>query len=165
MHRELGFFVVDRPIGYTLTERGIDVTNDLRAAEAAARRTAAKPRLGRSPAVLPSRKHAAASEPTVAVTTEVPVSQEPESIARCVRDGAFPTRIDPECAYCKDLLRELLAATDAFTTVSKPFVRLYARLSYSQVRDGKFRLESLGKAVHVAKQAYDRHQAVHEARR
>lgn len=142
MHRETGYFVVERPIGYALTEAGEKVAVELERDRAAA----AAP-LGRSPAVLPSQKQAAASEPTA------PPKPACTAPAECECRECKAER----CSKCRTLLQELSAAVHAFSAENGPFVRAYAHLTYQQVHEGKKRLESLGKNVRAAQTRFREH--------
>ena len=150
MHRESGFFVVERPVGYTLTAAGEGVALAVQAREERERARAAAP-LGRSPAVLPSQKQAAASEPTAL----------PKSDCTAPADCACRECKAERCARCRLLLQELSAAVHAFSAENGPFVRAYAHLTYQQVHEGKKRLESLGKNVRVAQNRFREHTRDH----
>jgi hypothetical protein len=146
MHRETGFFVVERPIGYALTAAGEGVALAVQARNERELERAAAP-LGRSPAVLPSQKQAAASEPTA---SPKPACTAP---AECECRECKAER----CARCRLLLQELSAAVHAFSAENGPFMRAYAHLSYQQVDDGKKRLEALGKTVREAQRRFREH--------
>lgn len=149
MARKTEFQYVDKPVGYVLTE----------AAEAYFRtsrrppyepdpdeRPAVAP-LGRSPAVLPSQKQAAASEPTA------PPKSACTAPAECECRECKAER----CSRCRSLLQELSVAVHAFSAENGPFVRAYAHLTYQQVHEGKKRLESLGKTVREAQRRFREH--------
>ena len=98
-----------------------------------------EPALGRSPAVLPGQKQGAASEPP-------PPELQPYEKA--------------SCRQCKALLRELGAATDAFTEFTRPRLRRYAAMSYGQVLEFKAQLAPLSRRVKAAREAYEKHAEV-----
>lgn len=100
---------------------------------------AADAALGRSPAVLPGQKQGAASEPP-------PPELQPYEKA--------------SCRQCKALLRELGAATDAFTEFTRPRLRRYAAMSYGQVLEFKAQVAPLSKRVKAAREAYEKHAEV-----
>lgn len=171
MHRDSGYFVVERPIPYGLTPSGEGMALAIQARAEREQARASAP-LGRSPAVLPSQKQAAASEPECAG-----LHNDWNAAGKCADCGAEQTdasrvaqlesardsaRPDPrppaaKCKACRELLQELSKAVHAFSAENGPFVRAYAHLSVSQVAEGKKRLEALGKTVREAQQRFRAH--------
>lgn len=143
--------------------------------------------LGRSPAVLPGQQEGAQGGDTktggtiqqqatfkprvthtAAVNTDKPedtVAVEKPSFKAAARaaqaraEKAIAEEAE-RCAKARELLHALSVAVYAFSDANGPFVRAYAHLSYSQVRDGKRELEALGAAVRKARNALHEHQAV-----